>query len=549
MNCNKFAGRLYLWSDLVGKETPILLLNPILTNTGPMPIRIDEDQPTSPQDNRPGRGGGGGLLKFLPLILLFVFKRPKLLVPILLIGGAWYFFLGGKEMLNPAPHTNQQSLYGLGADFDEQKYDATEVFEPLAYGQAGIPSRFSLEQYAPSRLNQGEQGSCVGWASAYAARSIMQARATGQDPNRTAFSPSFLYNHISLNRSCQGSYLPDAMSFMKQIGCLPLSQFPYREETCQLKGSEQQRQQANQFRIRGYQRLTKGGFNYGPDIPAIKQYVAKGGPVVIGMEVGGSFIRQMEGQRFWRPTRSDYGRYGGFGGHAMCVIGYDDNYNGGSFQIMNSWGSQWGQNGLAWVTYKDFQEFVKEAYGIYPMGQAIEKNKDRLAVKFGLVLNENGRRIPLRNTGNNTFRTLNPVRKGQRFKIEVINSTECYTYVLGRETDGSSYVLFPYNTKHSPYCGITGVRLFPKNESLYPDEIGSTDIMAIVVSKRELDYQALNRSLNQNKGSRMSERLNAALKNRLIPGVSYKGGEQISFDGKLSGSKDAVAIVMSIDKK
>ena len=42
------------------------------------------------------------------------------------------------------------------------------------------------------------------------------------------------------------------------------------------------------------------------------------------------------------------------GGHAMCVIGYDDTVNGGSFRIVNSWGTGWGDNGYFWLSYKDF---------------------------------------------------------------------------------------------------------------------------------------------------------------------------------------------------
>ena len=40
----------------------------------------------------------------------------------------------------------------------------------------------------------------------------------------------------------------------------------------------------------------------------------------------------------------------------MVLIGYDDEKYGGSFQIVNSWGEDWGVNGKIWVKYKDFIE-------------------------------------------------------------------------------------------------------------------------------------------------------------------------------------------------
>ncbi|NQX86025.1 MAG: hypothetical protein HRT67_08985 [Flavobacteriaceae bacterium] len=33
--------------------------------------------------------------------------------------------------------------------------------------------------------------------------------------------------------------------------------------------------------------------------------------------------------------------------HAMLVIGYSDDYN--AFKVVNSWGSDWGDNGFIWI--------------------------------------------------------------------------------------------------------------------------------------------------------------------------------------------------------
>ena len=123
--------------------------------------------------------------------------------------------------------------FSFGAELNEEEYDKAEVFEPLAatYGSNTMPSSISLLKYAPKRMHQGRQGSCVGWASSYAARTILQARATNQSPDRVAFSPSYLYNQIALPR-CQGAYMRDAMETLRQGGVLPYSQFGYDERSC-----------------------------------------------------------------------------------------------------------------------------------------------------------------------------------------------------------------------------------------------------------------------------------------------------------------------------
>ena len=34
------------------------------------------------------------------------------------------------------------------------------------------------------------------------------------------------------------------------------------------------------------------------------------------------------------------------GPHAITIIGYNDNYLGGSFRVLNSYGEEWGDNGF-----------------------------------------------------------------------------------------------------------------------------------------------------------------------------------------------------------
>lgn len=519
-----------------------------------MPIRMEQDDPRPNQPNRGNRNSSNqrsALLRILPLVLLFIFRKPKWSIPILLIAGAWFFFFGGQELLLGPGDQDQPntSSYELGASLSQERFDSAKVFEPLSYGSGspGLPARVSLEAFAPSRSHQGRQGSCVGWASAYAARTILHARATGQNPDQVAFSPAYLYNQIHL-ANCQGAYMLDAMKAMSNTGSLPLSQFQYDERTCSNYPSRSDLQKGQQFRITGYNRLTVGANNYQPDLVAIKQHLAQGAPVVIGMMVGGSFMTPMRGQDVWRPSRRDYNMQG-FGGHAMCIIGYDDQKEGGAFHIMNSWGDDWGRDGLAWVRYPDFEHFTREAYGLHPMGSADDKAFDdnRLSVEFGIFDTQRESILPMTQVGDIVFRTIRAVNTEDKFKVLLANSIECYVYIFGEETDGSSYVLFPYTEKHSPYCGITGTRLFPKDYSMSPDELGTRDRIAIVISKKPLNDQALNQRINAARGNTYSDKLKAALGDERIRTTTFQAGNTISLDAERNG-KNVVAMVLEIDK-
>lgn len=535
-----------------------------------MPIRMTDDQRNPGADRRSSGGGanqgggGGGMGSLLPMLIGLLMKKPKLMLLVLGIGAVLYFTGGLKGCLGEGGGNVAQLLqFATGGNMDPAVYDKAEVYEPLTDNvNAPLPERFSLEKYAPQRLNQGQQGSCVAWASAYAARTIVEAAAGNKDPNSTAFSPAYMYNQIKIEGSdCQGSYIQRAMEQMSRNGALPFSQFGYTDQSCSKEPSTAEMQRALPFKIKGFQRLSQAGDpNSMVDMAAMKQQLSQGSPIVIGMMVGGSFMQDMMGQDKWLPAQSDYGMQG-FGGHAMCVIGYDDyKFNDeykagmGGFQIMNSWGPEWGKNGLAWVSYDDFRHFTKEAYAVYPMGDGVDVAPSTFDIRFGLPLvdaagDATGEYIALRHVGGRTFRTEKPIAKGTRFKVEMTNNVECYTYCFGQETDGSTYILFPNTPKHSPYCGITGTRQFPRDQSMTADEVGTTDVMTILVYREAIDFNKVDAALKASTAPGMDAKLNAVLGNELTDAASMRYTMGKTFGAAGAASKAAMAIVLEIEKR
>lgn len=530
-----------------------------------MPIRMTDDPKDQNQEdydndsggggNRPNfPGGGGGLGALLPLLLgLF---RGKGIILLLVIAAGAYFLLGrgGGCSLGNIQETLAKFSQS-GYSFNPDEFNKASVYEGLEddKNKNPLPEAVSLLKYAPPRGDQGHQGSCVAWSSAYGAQTILVAAATHQDPASIAFSPSYLYNQIKLE-GCEGSYVQKAMEAMQQNGGVPLSQYPYNDQDCNREPSSSQIQDGRQNKIHGFTRLTEGdGINV-INVRAVKEHLAKDAPVVIGMMVGQSFMQDMMGKELWQPQGLDASGVG-MGGHAMCVIGYDDRKYGGAFQIMNSWTPQWGNNGVAWVRYGDFKKYVKEAYGVDPLPKRTEVANIPLECTIGLVNNEGASNIRLQSTGSNTFQTASPIKKGTRFKMAIRNETECYVYIFTELTDKSSHVLFPYLkegqtvSKHSPYCGITGYRLFPKSESMEADTIGNRDNIAIVVSKSELDYNELNNKINTSQGSSFAEKVNAAVQSVLIPSAKFSNTNDGSIYFKVDANTNkAVVCIVTFDK-
>lgn len=495
-----------------------------------------------------GGGGGGGLIAFLPLILsLFKGGGGKGIFVLLLLGAGAYFMFG-RGNCNMASVANSFSQSGY--NYSAQEFSKASVYEGLEDDNTKnpLPERVSLAKFAPQRMNQGKQGSCVAWSSAYAARTILQSAATGTDANQTAYSPAFLYNNIALE-DCQGSYLQRAMEFMQKAGAVPYQDFQYDENDCSRQANNTLFQKAASGKIHGFHRLTENDDVNGLNIRAIKEHLAKDAPVVIGMMVGGSFMQDMMGQKVWHPTNEDR-QQRGFGGHAMCIIGYDDRVEGGAFEIMNSWGPEWGQNGIGFVRYGDFAEFAREAYGVDPLPKSGAALNVPFEAQVGLINNDTKQNIALKSAGNNVYRTTTPIAKGSKFKMEIKNATECYIYIFTPDVNNKSFVLFPYKPIHSAYCGITGYRLFPRKESIQADEIGNKEIMAIVVSKQELDYKAVNDAINQSSQPDYAAKVNEVFAAKATKNVTFSAGINGSILFKAPpANENIITSIVEIDKQ
>jgi C1A family cysteine protease len=478
---------------------------------------------------------------------------------ILLLMGCVFSFFACQNGNGEQPNRKKSNYSGpkpkTGCVTDKARYKEIETYEQLdaTIKSNGIPTAYSIIQFAPERKTQGQLGACSAWANAYAARTISAAVATGQNPNELKYSPAFLYNQLT---DCEnGIFLGDALGFMKQKGCLYLKDYPYNGENCNQKATKTDYEAAKEHKISGYTRLSSSGAYYDVDLEAIKQNIAKNCPVIIAQNVPNSFFKSY-GQDLFEPTNEEKQESKNTDKappHAMCIVGYDDNKYGGAFHVMNSWDKQWGTDGCIWVTYSDMNLFCGEAYVMHPDKRSKQVSADKFKVAFALQMFENnelGDFINLVQDRSNltVFSTKTKMNEGDRFKILVENEKDCYIYIFG--IDGSeSYVLFPYE-KTSAYFGVTGTRTFPKKKSFTIEGSNSYDYMTIVASKTELNPQAISDKISNSNGKMYSDRVNDALRRESLPfskqNWSYADGA-IMFEGDKQG-KNAIYAVFQIQK-
>jgi C1A family cysteine protease len=442
--------------------------------------------------------------------------------------------------------------FETGLIFDEEAYNAEPQMPVTGMGfeSVDLPRSYSLKRYAPTPGNQGHIGSCVGWASGYGVQTIECAVQNGWTNKATitqnAFGAMYVYNHVKVkpySSSCGGTYFHTALDFLKIRG--NVKETTYNPSTCNEKPPTYLDTKAAKNKILDYVALFRTTDSRERKLAFVKNSIANQKPVLIGMRLTSSFH---SAKGIWKP---DYGYTGSHGHHAMAVIGYDD--VGQTFEILNSWGTSWGNNGFIKVKYDDFVQYTFAAYQVVlpnirpelqlagsfdfrysinisgkPMGDAtahynytkkhyeLNKKDWQLGQRFQLVVNTKV--------------------KGQYLYVFSVNNSYKANlhYPLGK-TYGNGYGfenddidIVPTNTeftipqpKRDSYGRIT------KEQSFRIDPVG-TDYLIILYSSKSLKHEInlimTNTKQQMSYGKTPQKALQHTLGNRLMPSsaIHYK---------------------------
>jgi hypothetical protein len=224
-----------------------------------------------------------------------------------------------------------------------------------------LPPAVDLSKYMPAVGDQGNQGSCVGWATAYAARAYYAEQVEHRDIGlkQNIPSPAWLFDIIHIGADCdQGAYIPDAMKVLMS-GAYSLADFPYDDTKCP-RPLPPARAKAVDFRIDSFEQVWDQAQD--PDLDKVKGALAKGNPVVILASLDNAFFDLSPRNKVWvsDATQPDEG------GHAVTLVGYDDASK--TFKFINQWSTQWGDAGYGRMTYDTFAARVYEGYVMHLPG-------------------------------------------------------------------------------------------------------------------------------------------------------------------------------------
>ena len=221
-----------------------------------------------------------------------------------------------------------------------------------------------LSPMFPTPGHQGQQGSCTGWAVSYAARSYYESKKTGRKPEKSSdiFSPAFQYNMTAADPNdtpvCGGAYIHKVLKSMRDIGALTLNDIPYNSAFCSPDYSlnSEYLERASTSKILDYKVIPRDSIK---GMTPFKEALQEGHPVIINVKVPKVWSRRTTSE-IQRELGPDGLLPGSF--HAMVAVGFNEDLR--AIKLMNSWGTNWSDEGFIWVDYDVFSEIIVEAYTI-----------------------------------------------------------------------------------------------------------------------------------------------------------------------------------------
>jgi hypothetical protein len=422
-----------------------------------------------------------------------------------------------------------------GCRLDSSQYAQVPLAEPLWRGNGKLPLSFSLKKYTPLPQNQGEYGTCVAWATAYMARSIMFAQKNNwtdrQKITQEAFSPYFVYQNIRTkeDKNCQeGADLVSALQALKSRGTLPVKEFPVECSNPQMP--PEMLKKAQKYSITDYKKL----FVYGSKdkVLAVKKSIADGKPAVLGVSCCLESFKNAK-DSIWIPkTTDDTSKLNYWNGHAVCVVAYDDQLQ--AFEIMNSWGEKWANKGFIWVKYENFNDFCFEAYQMQ-----IDEDKT-ISAKVTLILN-NQKEIQLIKN-DNSFKTKQLYKKGTLFNFRLNEIQAKYVYAFATDTTQNIVKLFGSEA----VLKDDDLQIPSKKNFIQMSASKGTDYYVVLLSQEKLHFESILENLKETQGS-LQQRLHKVL------------GSKLSFENEIQSSENKIisrtpqtsvlALVVGIGKK
>lgn len=278
----------------------------------------------------------------------------------------------------PTSLTTEESLNdpqrsGVACNSTAERKLSVDVLEEINIPN-NLPENYDLSSDMPPVRSQGNQGSCVAWATSYYLKSYQEKIQDNYQylSYEDVMSPAFVYNQSKVTENCNsGSTIIRALDVLKESGVNNWKDFPYSDEVCSNLPTAELLNAASQNKIKEYFKIDISSASSDPNytlINVVKTLVQDKNPIIISLDWQNiSFeTRNLE----LVATKAKAVRTPACG-HVVLIVGYSNTLK--AFKVINSWGTKWGNKGYGWIHYDFFlptnnsnhQEGFEEAYIAY----------------------------------------------------------------------------------------------------------------------------------------------------------------------------------------
>jgi len=453
--------------------------------------------------------------------------------------------------------------YSTGLVIDTELYESIpRKAVQLTRSLSSVPASHSLKQFAPIPNNQGRYGTCTAWASAYAARTMLESielnRIDRFLTTQNVFSPLFLYKNVRslIYRDYnptgrEGIAISHALDFLRDEGAIkmPNNELSLLMSQFIVSSFSNQRRYPIEYYERlyaSYRQMTEDGDPVRTQM--VKKSISEGKPVVIGIKCPPSFY-SLYNAEVWYPSENHASIDIYKDAHAICVVGYDDNKYGGAFEIQNSWGTDWGNGGFIWIPYTVFNYFAYEAY------EVTENISNFDTVKFsGFIQTEifnSSRDMPVRFDTSGFYKAIDALPSGTRFRFIMESKDPAYVYAFASDsTSSKTNLIFPVTElNESPILDYAhNMIAWPgEYEWMEMDDVIGTDFLVVLFSKQALDIDNIRQRFENARGT-FPARVATAVGSNFIPArrAQYTANE-MRFTAQSTNQKAVFGLLLAID--
>lgn len=455
-----------------------------------------------------------------------------------------------------------------GLMWDDSEYLATErvsTFDGSDFSESS--NKKTLKNYVPRANNQGRAGSCVGQAVGYGGVTTMwaiqQNISNKSQITRDAFSALYIYNQINKWGCDGGSTFTDAFTLLQEKGTIRIKDFEVNErDNCDLSPSTKFNLVSQ--KIESYDRLFNINDSKDDKVNVTRRALLSNKPVLVGIEttVEMKNVHIKNNSFYFKPLESSPK----IGGHAMLVVGFDDTTE--TFELLNSWGESWGNNGFCYMTYQDYSEYCKYGFimKLKEQSASIESKGKNLKGDFEFVSIEyrqgQMQKIKQPVVFKDRYYELENISWDVGAQFQVIASdisNDDYVYVFSIDSERKEFVHFPKNERlnsryfgfvESPIVPFKGAEIFipTKNTALTKDKAG-TDYLFVLFSELKLDEQKLKNDisrLSKSKGDLISNFYTIFGDKLIAEDILNYAERNMHVDVSVRGSKFIAPIILVV---